>query len=209
MRKYPWAEDTYVGFLARNHQTELAVSRDGIRWHIYDGEGDQPYFPRKVEVGGERVGLGWVTDGLIRRGDTIWQYSNPEGRPRRKTVRFSQRLDGFVSLDAGEQTGTIITRPLIFEGDKLVLNVAAKGPVKVAILNLPGIEITGFNIGLTDAPKKPVRGFGIDDCDPIRTDSVRHIVTWKGDPDVGNLAGQVVRLRFEMQNAKLYAFKFD
>jgi hypothetical protein len=71
------------------------------------------------------------------------------------------------------------------------------------------MEISGYNIGLADAPKKPVRGFGIADCDPITTDSVRHIVNWKGDPDVGNLAGQVVRLRFEMQNARLYAFKFE
>ncbi|MHC4703960.1 MAG: hypothetical protein ACYTFQ_25660, partial [Planctomycetota bacterium] len=85
----------------------------------------------------------------------------------------------------------------------------AKGSVRVAVLNLPGMEISGYNIGLTDAPKKPVRGFGIADCDPITADSVRHVVTWKGDPDVGNLAGQVVRLRFEMENAKLFAFNFD
>jgi len=38
---------------------------------------------------------------------------------------------------------------------------------------------------------------------------VRHVVTWKGDPDVGNLAGKAVRLRFEMQNAKFFAFSFD
>jgi hypothetical protein len=205
-RKYEWAPDTYVAFLARNAQTELAVSRDGVNWRIFDAEGDPPYLPKKVQVGGDRVGPGWMTDGLIRRGDTIWQYANPGGGRRRKTVRFLQRLDGFVSLDAGGQTGTVITRPLIFEGNELTLNVAAKGMVKVAIL--PGMEITGFNIGLTNPPKKPVRGFGIDDCDPIRTDSVRQVVTWKGDPDVGNLAGKVVRLRFEMQNAKLYAFQF-
>ncbi|HUW18421.1 MAG TPA: LamG-like jellyroll fold domain-containing protein [Sedimentisphaerales bacterium] len=208
-RKYEWAPDTYVAFLARNAHTELAVSRDSINWHIFDAEGDSPYLPKTLQMDGEKVGLGWVTDGLIRRGDTIWQYSNPEGRPRGKTVRFIQRLDGFVSLDAGEQTGTIITRPLIFEGSKLTLNVAAKGMVKVALLNLPGMEISGYNVGLTDAPKKPVRGFGIDDCDPIRTNSVRQVVAWKGDSDVGNLAGQMVRLRFEMQNAKLFAFQFE
>jgi len=90
-----------------------------------------------------------------------------------------------------------------------VLNVAANGMVKVAILNLPGKEISGYNVGLTNAPKKRVRGFGISDCDPIRTDSVGQVVTWKGSWDVSWLAGQVVRLRFEMQNAKLYAFKSD
>jgi hypothetical protein len=211
VRKYPWAPDTYVGFLARNHRTELAVSRDGIHWHIYDCEGDPPYLPRKVEVGGKQVGLGWVTDGLIRRGDTIWQYSNPERSPRGHTVRFSQRLDGFVSLDAGKETGIIITRPFVFEGGKLTLNVdVGKGWVKVGLLNLPGRQITAYGITLSDdqEAKAEVPGFRVGDCDLIRTDSVRHVVTWKGISDVGNLAGRVVRLRFETQNAKLYAFEF-
>ena len=152
---------------------------------------------------------GDIANGIIRRGDELWQYANCRMRGGGlATVRFTQRLDGFLSLDAGDEPGTFITRPFVFEGDKLVLNVAAGGSVKVGITNLPGMEVTGFNIGLTNPPKIPVTGFGIGDCDPITTDSVRHVVTWKGDSDVGNLAGQVVRLRFEMQNAKLYAFQF-
>ena len=136
---------------------------------------------------------------------------------KKATIRVTQRLDGFLSLDAGDQTGIMVTRPFVFEGDKLTLNVDASagrllpakgGQVKVAIVALHGKEYTGYNVALTNPPKKPVRGFGIDECDPIRTDSVRQVVTWKGDPDVGNLAGQVVRLRFEMKNAKLYSFQF-
>jgi hypothetical protein len=192
-RKYEWAPDTYVAFLARNSQTELAVSRDGVNWHIFDAEGDSPYLSRKTRMSRGWTGEFWMMDGLIRRGDTIWQYANAGGGTQRKTIRLLQRLDGFASLDAGGQTGTIITRPFVFEGHKLTLNVAAKGTVKVALLNLPGKEISGYNVGLTDAPKEPVRGFGLGDCDPIRADSVRHIVTWKGDDDVGSLAGQVVR----------------
>lgn len=152
---------------------------------------------------------GDIANGIIRRGDELWQYANCRMTGGGlATVRFTQRLDGFLSLDAGDQAGVVITRPFVFQGNKLVLNVAAKGSVKVAILNLPAMEITGYNVGLTNRPKRPVTGYGIDDCDPITADSVRHVVTWKGNPDVGNLAGQVVRLRFEMQNAKLYAFEF-
>ena len=152
---------------------------------------------------------GDIANGIIRRGDELRQYANCRMTGGGlATVRFTQRLDGFLSLDAGDQAGVVITRPFVFQGDKLILNVAAKGPVKVAILNLPAMEITGYNVGLTNRPKRPVTGYGIDDCDPITADSVRHVVTWKGNADVGNLAGQVVRLRFEMQNAKLYAFEF-
>jgi hypothetical protein len=146
-----------------------------------------------------------MQDGLVLRGDEIWHYINGGN-----VDRISQRLDGFVSLDAADQAGTIITRPFIFDGGKLTLNVnAAKGSVKVAILDLPGSEMTGYNVGLTNPPKKDVRNYSIAHCDPITTDSVRKVVTWQGCPDVSSLTGKVVRLRIEMQNAKLYAFKFE
>ncbi|MHC4864362.1 MAG: hypothetical protein ACYTEX_09780 [Planctomycetota bacterium] len=152
-----------------------------------------------------------LANGMIRRGDEIWQFGNCLTSDGRKaTVRFTQRLDGFFSLDAGEQTGTIITRPLIFEGEKLILNVnAEKGSVKVAMLGLAGKEMTGFNVALKDPPKKDVRCYSIKHCVPVTADSVRHTVTWKGSSDVGSIAGQVVRLRFELQNAKLFAFQFE
>jgi hypothetical protein len=34
------------------------------------------------------------------------------------------------------------------------------------------------------------------------------VVTWKGKSSVKSLAGRSVRLKFEMQEAKLYAFEF-
>jgi hypothetical protein len=196
-RKYPWAPDTYVAFLCRNARIELGVSRDGINWHVYDRGGDNPYVASKRGA--------WMQDGLVLRGDEIWHYINGGN-----VDRISQRLDGFVSLNAADQTGTIITRPFIFDGGKLTLNVnAAKGSVKVAILDLPGQEMTGYNVGLTNSPKKDVRNYSIAQCDVINSDSVRQVVGWKRNPDVSSLAGKVVRLRFEMQNAKLYAFKFE
>jgi hypothetical protein len=147
---------------------------------------------------------------MIQRGDKIWQYANCRMvASREATVRFTQRLDGFLSLDAGQRTGILVTRPFVFDGDKLTLNVDAKGgQVKVAIVALHGKEYTGYNVALTNPPRDGTRNYGITDCDPIRTDSVQQVVTWKGSPDVGNLAGQVVRLRFEMKNAKLYSFQF-
>ncbi|MHC4754581.1 MAG: hypothetical protein ACYTBP_05505, partial [Planctomycetota bacterium] len=200
-RKYEWADDAYVAFLIRNGRTELAVSRNGIDWNIYDGYDDPPYIPYPFGKGN------WIPDCLIRRGDKLWQYMDLSAT---KFMRFSQRLDGFVSLDAGGQKGIMITRPFLFDGSNLTLNVnAARGTVKVAILDLSGQEITGYNVGLTNEPEKDVRNYSIAHCDPIKSDSVREVVSWRGSSDVSNLEGQVVRLRFEMQNAKLYAFKFE
>ena len=52
---------------------------------------------------------------------------------------------------------------------------------------------------------EPIPGVTLADCDPIRTDAIRHKVTWKGCHDVSAPAGQVVRVHFEMRDSKLFA----
>ena len=89
--------------------------------------------------------------------------------------------------------GTVITKPFVFEGDNLALNIAADGEARVALLDENG---------------RPIKGFDLHDCDPIRADNVRHIVTWRTSANVGRLAGRHVRLKFELKKAKLYAFQF-
>jgi hypothetical protein len=177
-------------------QTDLAVSRDGTDWATYAKLG--MYIPNGQKFNGETIVETLAQGGLVRRDDRIWQYAQyvtgAHGGGTRYSVRLTQRLDGFVSLYSGREKGVIVTRPFVFEGRKLVLNVAAKGNVLVEI---------------QDQDKKAIKGFSITDCDPIKSDTVRHIVTWTGSTDVGNLAGKVVRLRFEMQNAKLFALEFD
>ena len=49
-------------------------------------------------------------------------------------------------------------------------------------------------------------GYSYRDCDPIRVDDVRCPVTWKGNPDVSRLAGQPIKLRFYLKQAKMYSF---
>jgi len=98
-----------------------------------------------------------------------------------------------VSLDAGAATGTATTLPLKFEGNQLILNIKATGSAKVAIIDKSG---------------KAIPGFGFNDCNPIRGDFINKTVTWKSGKSVKALQGKAVRLKFQMQNAKLYAFEF-
>ncbi|MHC4529457.1 MAG: hypothetical protein ACYS29_16405 [Planctomycetota bacterium] len=198
--KYPWAPDTYVAFPWRfkaddeTRRVDLGVSRDGLNWRFF---ADQKWYAEPPEGAEEVLSM----YGLIRRGDEIWQYIDEGGahgstRGRSKTrvyARVIQRLDGFVSLDAGKETGIAVTRPLTFEGDKLVLNVAAAGKGLVEIQDEEG---------------KAMPGFSMADCDPIETDSIRRVVSWKGGSNVAALAGKSVRLKFELQNAKLFALQF-
>jgi hypothetical protein len=192
--KYPWAPDVYLAFIWRYpgddkaRHVELAVSRNGRHWSLF---GTNWYIP----TGSAEEEL--TMYGLIRRGDQIWQYVDEGGAhggddPRRY-YRYRQRLDGFVSLDAGSTAGTARTLPLVFEGSRLILNIKATGRAKVAITDQAGAELPGFGLG---------------DCHTIRTDSTAHKVTWQASADVSSLKGKIVRLKFQMQNAKLYAFEF-
>lgn len=103
------------------------------------------------------------------------------------------RLDGFVSVDAGEEPGTMTTKPLVFLGDSLVVNAEAQG----GSLTLEALDPEG-NI---------IDGFSAADCNPITTDNVRHVITWKGESDCHLLQGRPIRLRFTMKQARLYSFE--
>ena len=210
--KYGAAPDVFLAFPWRYIRdanvrpgSVMMTSRDGVQWKIFE---PPYYFAAGFNFGGRTVLEALMEPALIVRGDEVWQYGTVrftehggalyggvehEGGYFDSLLRLVQRLDGFVSLDAGTTTGTVMSKPLAFGGRSLTLNVAAKGAVRVALLDESG---------------KPLPGYRLEDCDPVRSDSVRQIVTWKGKPDVGALAGKTVRLQFEMTDAKLYAFQF-
>jgi len=104
------------------------------------------------------------------------------------------RLDGFVSLDARDEKGILTTRPLVFDGNHLVINAdATDGSLAVEI---------------QDAAGSAIDGYALSDCRPLNADAVRHTVRWSGGAALGTLSRQPVRLRFVLKNAKLYAFGF-
>lgn len=113
--QYEWAPDVYLAFLWRFapgtqvRQTELAVSRDGAHWTGLASLG--MYLPTGLVVGGVTTVEGLAQQGLIRRGNEVWQYAEfntgPHGAGSKKlTTRLVQRRDGFVSLDSGALTGS-------------------------------------------------------------------------------------------------------
>ncbi|CAK7031083.1 MAG: hypothetical protein PETM_01282 [Petrimonas sp.] len=110
--------------------------------------------------------------------------------------RYTLRLDGFVSASAPMSGGELITKPLIFDGDKLLLNfsTSAAGEVKVELQDING---------------KPISGFTLDDCESTFGDTTERIVYWKNGADVSKLKGKSIRIRFFMKDADIYSFKFS
>ena len=181
-------------------EIQVAVSRDGIHWKRYH----EPYIPlgRKNEVDG---GCLYMGVGMIRQGDEIWQYytgspwthgSYPYQPELSNAIfRVVQRLDGFVSVNTGHADGELITHPLLFEGNRLHLNIdcGAMGEAWVEI---------------QDAFGNPFPNYLMQDCVSVDRNSVAQEVWWKNGPDVGRLSGTPVRLRIKMRYSKLYALQF-
>ncbi|QDU80657.1 hypothetical protein Pla110_23890 [Polystyrenella longa] len=109
--------------------------------------------------------------------------------------RYTVRLDGFVSLNAKYAGGELITKPVIFKGNKLEINYAtsAAGSLRVE---------------LQDASGQPIPGFSLDDCPELFGDSTSQQVTWNSETDIGKLAGTPVRLRFVLSDGDLYSYRF-
>ena len=118
------------------------------------------------------------------------------------------RLDGFVSIDGYDDDGILTTKPLVFTGDRLVVNVRAPARpfYEDASQNFPyGV----FRVEILKTSGEVIEGYGVAESDQFTGDEVRHIVTWNGSYDLSRLSGIPVRLRFHHRNAALYSFQFQ
>ena len=109
--------------------------------------------------------------------------------------RYTLRLEGFGSVNAGAAEGEMITKPLTFKGSKLELNfkTADGGSIRVEIQSPDG---------------KPLSSFGLNECNELTGDAIEKTVKWKAGTDLSKFSGKPVRLRFVMKNADLYALRF-
>ncbi|MCH2135792.1 MAG: hypothetical protein MK101_04320 [Phycisphaerales bacterium] len=118
-------------------------------------------------------------------------YAQPSAQLR----RYTMRVDGLASVRADASGGSLLTKPLLFEGDTLELNFSTSAA-------------GGMQVELLDAAGSVLPGFGIDDCVELIGNEVDRAVTWRGEGDVSALAGSLVRVRFVMRDADLYSFRF-
>jgi len=150
--------------------------------------------------------------------------------------RYTWRLDGFTSINAGFQEGELITKPIIFSGRILVLNLStsAMGWIRVEIQD--------------PSSKMAYPGYELQNCYETFGDSIAQMVAWSPvtvteeiedksdhDPDLdiddkvedsgikkmkqiikvvregydlSELSGKPIQLRFRMKDCDLYSYQF-
>jgi hypothetical protein len=187
-------EEPQIRFAAKI-DVQLASSRDGINW---DRAGNRKPFIPNGPPGTIDAGEIWTAREPVIIGNEIWFYYSAGASEHGITGRSGPiclaklRLDGFVSVDAGEDAGSLITKPFRCEGGPLEINASARGGVvEVAVLDESGIQYQGYSR---------------QECALFDGDSVDHSVTWRGKLSLEELKGNTVRLKFYLQNASLYSF---
>ncbi len=169
-------------------------SRDGIHWDrrfreafMRPGRDQLNWHDRAIEVGPGLVPTGEGEMSLY----FIHHYRTDAVGIRRGVLRE----DGLVSVHANYKGGELLTRPLVFAGDQLVINFSssAAGSVRVE---------------LQDSSGKPLAGYGLDSCDEIYGDQLNRAVRWKGKSDLKKQVGEAVRLRIVLRDADLFSFQF-
>ena len=182
----------------------LAVSRDGVN---FERLGERKPFLTLGPEGAFDSQMVWVAPNPIPMGDELWFYyvggnTNHEGvldpkaaSPQSGVGLATLRVDGFVSADAAYTGGQLTTKPLVFRGTELQVNLDTGGG-------------GSLQVELLDASGVPIPGFTRESATVLYGNSVRKTVTWGETRDLHAFAGKPTALRFHMRDCRLYAFQF-
>lgn len=183
--------------------TQLAVSRDGVHWTRV---GDRATWLPLGDNDSWEGGMARSCERIILRGNELYIYycgvHGPHTGPKFQSVTrkhstaiglLIQRRDGFVSLDAGDETGWMLTKPFRLPtavGCDLHVNVdASRGELRATLCDVDGEPLTGFETSM-----------------PVTGDQHDARVVWTDSSAEHN--GKVVRMRFTLHNAKFYSYWF-
>jgi hypothetical protein len=177
----------------KRNEVFVGTSRDGYHWHRPDRE---RFLPVGQDPAAWNAGnVQSVGGGCTVVGDELRFYCT--GRTMQPTSTWStglstMRRDGFASMDAPQDGGTLTTRPVRFSGKHLFVNAACSdGQLRVEVLDAAGVVQPGFSR---------------DDCLPMLGDATRSKIAWRHGRDLTEFAGQKVRFRFVLSGGSLFSF---
>ena len=181
------------------HDVQLACSRDLRNWSRLGN--------RKPFVGSSRLGSGAYDlagmcgpSNAVVRGEELWFYytggmsyglvlsRGGDGNEHAICLAVLRR-DGFISLDAGDTQGTIVTKPSKVPDGKLLVNVDAfEGELRIEAMDTDGQVLVASAA--------------------MKGDLLRGEVKWRKG-SMADLGGKVVSLRFTLRNGQFYSYWFE
>jgi hypothetical protein len=174
--------------------TELAWSPDTVHWHRI--QAGTPLIPCSETKGDHDWGMIYSAVVPIFRDNEIRLYYG--GGPDPHVGKYDanlclatlrpDRFAGFQPTDKGT-VGVVTTKPVTCGGEPLCISADAKsGAVRISLL---------------DGKGRPV-----GQAKRVTADVTDGVISWQNGLKLAGYAGKPVRLRFELQNATLYSFRF-
>ncbi len=194
-------EGLYLGFPAMFHQSgeagfhlvQLASSRDLKTWERL---GDRATFIGPSAATEDTYD--WTQllppSGPVIHDDELWFYYTgikyrkpPEGAAKIGAICLAVlRRDGFISLDANDEVGTLLTESFTLTGSRLFVNVDARqGTLGIELLDTDG-EVLAMST-------------------PVTGDQLRAEVLWE-QGNLTEVVGKEVRIRFTLRNGAFYSY---
>lgn len=183
--------------LQKRNEVLIGYTRDGFHWYRPDR---RPFLKANETDGAWNWGnVQSAASGCLVVGDNLYFYCSGRALAgedfwdtHASTGLAILRRDGFASLDARAQAGSLTTRPVTFKGKHLFVNVdCPQGELKAEVLDKNG---------------KVVAPFTKDNCVPIMVDKTLQRVEWKSAKDLSSLVDKPVRFRFYLRLGELYSF---
>ena len=192
-------------------ETQLVYSRDLVHW---DRLGDRQPWIARGEAGEQDCAMIHFDSVPIRVGDWMYQYYTAGNLPhpsvdqqwlyeQRRLIEAGKRHplqtidcvrfrpDRYISLAAGNRAGRVTTKSLTVSEGRLLVNLdATDGELIVSILTERG---------------RPLKGY--EQSQPIRGNHIEAAVSFS--KPLTDLVGQQVKLRFTLQDAKLFSYSWD
>jgi hypothetical protein len=182
------------------NEISVGFSRDGFHWWRPDR---RPFLPVSEKPGEWNWGNVQSAGGCcLIVGDQLYFYvsgragklypGSPSEDSGGSTGLATLRRDGFASMDADTETGSLTTRPITFSGKYLFVNASCPlGALSAEVLDDQG---------------RPIAPYSAENSDALHADSTLAPINWKGAADLSQLAGKTVRFRFHLEKGSLYSF---
>ena len=169
-------------------------SRDGERWHRYNEAFVTPGYEKEHNW---VYGDCYLTYNFVDSGREVYYlYAHECHRSRgigKPLARYEIRKDGFACMMADSEEKILVTKPLVFTGKELHLNFTTSvcGYIYVDVLDEAGNPLS---------EKVSFEVYG---------DNIDRKICFADGTDFSEFEAKPVRLRFRMQEAKLYSMWFE